>query len=74
MSKTKNILVCPMDWGLGHATRMVPVIEMLKQRKVRLVLGADNRPYEFLKNVFPNWRFSVFPVIALVTPPKDPWP
>jgi len=50
-----------MDWGLGHATRMVPVIEMLKQRKVRLVLGADNRPYEFLKKRFPELEILRFP-------------
>lgn len=48
------VLVCPMDWGLGHATRLVPVIERLLERKVRVILGADNKPLEFLQNRFPN--------------------
>ena len=43
-----------MDWGLGHATRMVPVIERFLDRNVRVVLGADNKPLEFLKSRFPQ--------------------
>ncbi len=54
MNSVKKILICPMDWGLGHATRMVPVIELLKEKDVEIILGADNRPYEFLKHRFPD--------------------
>lgn len=52
MKTQPAILVCPMDWGLGHATRVVPIIERLLDRKVRVVLGADNKPLEFLKGRF----------------------
>ncbi len=50
-----------MDWGLGHATRMVPVIEILKSSPVNLILGADNRPYDFLKQRFPDVEMVRFP-------------
>jgi len=43
-----------MDWGLGHATRVVPIIELLLQRQLRVVLGADNKPLEFLRSRFPQ--------------------
>ena len=57
MLKQKNILVCPLDWGLGHATRMVPVIEMLGRKGANVVIAADNRPMEFLQQRFPENTF-----------------
>ncbi len=60
MSRKKSILVCPMDWGLGHATRMVPVIETLLKYDADVILGADKRPYEFLKQRFPHLRIEHF--------------
>ena len=54
MKQSKNILVCPLDWGLGHATRMVPVIEMLKRKGANVIIAADKRPFEFLKQRFPK--------------------
>lgn len=57
MKQSKNILVCPLDWGLGHATRMVPVIEMLKRKGANAIIAADKRPLEFLKQSFPECTF-----------------
>jgi len=54
MERKKNILVCPLDWGLGHATRMVPVIRELQNQGANVILAADNGPLEFLMRYFPN--------------------
>ncbi len=54
MGRKKNILVCPLDWGLGHATRMVPVINELENQGANVILAADNGPMEFLMRYFPN--------------------
>ncbi len=54
MSEQKRILVCPMDWGLGHATRVVPIIRLLQQAGAEPVLGADNKPLAFLRQQFPD--------------------
>ncbi len=71
METKKTILVCPMDWGLGHATRMVPVIEALKKKKnIRIILGADNRPLEFLKQRYPGLEVIKFPGYAPRYPAK----
>ncbi|RLD91476.1 MAG: glycosyltransferase [Bacteroidetes bacterium] len=71
MEHKKTILVCPMDWGLGHATRMVPVIEALKKKKnIRIILGADNRPLEFLKQRYPELEMIKFPGYAPRYPVK----
>ncbi|MAZ92866.1 MAG: hypothetical protein CMF58_00450 [Lentimicrobiaceae bacterium] len=50
----KNILICPLDWGLGHATRMVPVIKEVKGQGANVILAADNGPLDFLLRYFPN--------------------
>jgi len=50
----KNILVCPLDWGLGHATRLVPIIELLLTKGANVIIGADKAPLEFLKQRFPE--------------------
>jgi uncharacterized protein (TIGR00661 family) len=60
-----KILVCPLDWGIGHATRCVPVIEELIKQGAEVIIAADNRPYYFIKNEFPNLeiiRFTGFNV------------
>jgi uncharacterized protein (TIGR00661 family) len=54
MVKSKTVLVCPLDWGLGHATRMVPVIDCLVRRGARVILAADHGPYNYLSQRFPD--------------------
>lgn len=68
MIKSKTILVCPLDWGLGHATRMVPVINLLLKKGAEVIIGADNRPLAFLKSRFHECEFIRFPGIS----PKYP--
>lgn len=50
----KRVIVAPLDWGLGHATRDVPVIHHLKEAGHEVILVADGRPYDFLSQRFPE--------------------
>ncbi|MBC8487833.1 MAG: glycosyltransferase [Bacteroidetes bacterium] len=61
LKRKPNILVCPLDWGIGHATRCVPVINELIRQNANVIIGADNRPLAFLKNEFPDLQFEKFP-------------
>lgn len=61
MGKIPHILVCPLDWGIGHATRCVPVIRELLKQNARVTIGADNRPLAFLKQEFPELQQIQFP-------------
>lgn len=56
-----RILVCPLDWGLGHASRCVPVIQTLLNLKQEIVVAADNAPLSFLKQEFPQIEFVQMP-------------
>lgn len=58
MQKTiKNILVSPLDWGLGHATRCVPIINKLKSQGYNVIVAASGRSLIFLQNTFPDLKF-----------------
>ncbi len=61
MTHQKTVLAAPLNWGLGHATRMVPVIELLLQKGARVLLAADKRPYDFLKQRFPDCKMIRLP-------------
>lgn len=56
-----KVLVCPLNWGLGHATRCVPVIRMLRNKGFRVIIGADGLPLEFLRLEFPDLEYCRFP-------------
>lgn len=50
----KNILICPLNWGLGHATRCVPIIRALSDLGQNPIIAADKAPLSFLQKEFPN--------------------
>lgn len=50
-----------MDWGLGHASRMVPIIKRLDAGGHRVVVAADGAGLKFLQNYFPHLKFIRFP-------------
>lgn len=52
----KNILICPLNWGLGHATRCVPVIRRLSEAGHNLIIAADKAPLSFLQKEFPELK------------------
>jgi len=56
-----KILICPLNWGLGHATRCVPIIQQLLAQGHEPVVIADGFPLTFLQQEFPTLRFIEFP-------------
>lgn len=48
-----RILVAPLDWGLGHAARCVPLIHTLLEHGAVPVIGADKGPLALLREEFP---------------------
>lgn len=54
MLKSLNILISPLDWGLGHATRCVPIITHLTAKGCNVFIAADGNIKTLLKNEFPN--------------------
>lgn len=53
-SPQKNILVAPLDWGLGHATRCVPLIKRLLAEGHHVQLASNGRSARWLADYFPH--------------------
>lgn len=49
-----TILVAPLNWGLGHAARCIPIIRELKAFGFRPILASDGQAFELLKKEFPD--------------------
>ena len=50
----KNILVAPLNWGLGHATRCIPIIKALEQNNFNPIIASDGVALALLKKEFPH--------------------
>ena len=66
----KRVLICPLDWGLGHATRDVIIIQQLIDAGFDVIIGADKAPLYFLRQSFPGIPFIVIPSVKIQYPEK----
>lgn len=48
-----TILISPLDWGLGHATRCIPIINTLITERFRVIIAASSATANLLKKEFP---------------------
>jgi len=53
----KKLLVAPLDWGLGHATRCVPVIRDLLNNHCEVWLAGEGAQEKLLREEFPLLPF-----------------
>ncbi len=56
----KTVLVAPLDWGLGHASRLIPIIRSLNELGCRVLIAADGAPARLLQQEFP--QITVLPL------------
>lgn len=61
----KRILVAPLNWGLGHASRCMPIIEQLEKKGIEPVLGGDAKVYDFFQKVYPKKEIHLIPDIQI---------
>ena len=50
----KRVLVAPLDWGLGHATRCIPIIEELLIQGFEVFIAAEKGCAALLRKEFPD--------------------
>lgn len=50
----KRILVAPLNWGLGHATRCIPLINELINFGFEPILASDGAALQLLQKEFPH--------------------
>ena len=52
-----KILVAPLNWGLGHASRCVPIVQRLLDEGHEVILGGDGESLTLLRKHFPKLRY-----------------
>src|SRR5689334_7586315 len=56
----KRVLVTPLDWGLGHATRCIPIIRELLEREFEVCIAGSGSSLQLLCDEFPQLiHFSI---------------
>ena len=49
-----RILITPLNWGLGHATRCIPLIRELQKQNIEVLIGASGKIAHLLQSEFPE--------------------
>lgn len=61
MKSKKTILVAPLNWGLGHATRCIPIIDALLEQGFGVLIASDGEALALLKREYPQLPFKQLP-------------
>ena len=56
----KRVLVSPLSWGLGHATRDLPIIRYFLERGHHVTIAAEGRALTLLEHEVPQCDFIEF--------------
>ncbi len=52
-----KVLIAPLDWGLGHATRCIPIISTLIKQHCTVIVAAEGQIKIILQEEFPDLQF-----------------
>lgn len=63
-----KVLVAPLDWGLGHATRCIPVIREFLRNGAQVELAVVKSNARLLRGAFPELRQRLAPSYNVVYP------
>lgn len=66
----KRVLVAPLDWGLGHASRCIPIIRKLLARRCEVIIGGSGDSLSLLRAEFPSLASVLLPGYNPVYPVK----
>lgn len=59
--KKKTVLIAPLNWGLGHSTRCIPIIQALLDRGFEVIIASDGVALNLLKKEFPELKAYELP-------------
>ncbi|NND77724.1 MAG: glycosyltransferase [Flavobacteriales bacterium] len=68
VARHSHILICPLDWGLGHATRCIPLIRQFLFAGKKVSIAGNGPSLKVLKIEFPEIRFFELPAYQIRYP------
>lgn len=64
----KKILIAPLNWGLGHTTRCIPIITALLKNDFEPILASDGDALKLLQLEFPHLKSFILPSYNITYP------
>ncbi|MBN1951200.1 MAG: hypothetical protein JW801_08345 [Bacteroidales bacterium] len=61
----KKILVVPLSWGLGHATRLLPVIREFREAEAEIIISGGPDQQKILVSEFPDLKVVNLPYLKI---------
>jgi uncharacterized protein (TIGR00661 family) len=61
IQRFSKILVAPLDWGLGHAARSIPLIKLFLKQGREVAIASSGGALAMLKEEFPELSFYDLP-------------
>lgn len=71
MKSKPRVLVAVLHWGLGHATRCVPLIKALEQEGAEVFIASDGDALHLLREEFPSLQYFELPSYDIRYPSKN---
>jgi hypothetical protein len=60
LNKKNKILICPLEWGLGHAGRMIPLARKLQEAGNTIYIGGGTELQKFFQTEFSGITYIDF--------------
>lgn len=54
----RKVVFSPLDWGLGHTTRSIPLLKILEKLGFSLIIACNSTQFNILRPQFPGARFE----------------
>lgn len=64
----KRVLIAPLHWGLGHASRCVPLIRAQLNLGNEVIIAATGGPKALLQQYFPDCEYVEIPFMKITYP------
>ena len=61
MKTPRRILISPLDWGLGHASRIIPLINRLLEQGDNVIIAGSGLSLNLLQQHFPQLKSIEIP-------------
>jgi uncharacterized protein (TIGR00661 family) len=66
-----KVIIAPLNWGLGHATRSIPLIRSFIEKDWEVVLASDGDALTLLQAEFPSLRSHELPGYDITYPYRN---
>ncbi len=64
----KRVLVAALNWGLGHASRSIPLIDTLIEMEYEVIIASDGAAGELLIREYPDLTYIELPAYDIRQP------